>query len=76
MIVEGETGYIVPVGDVTAIADRVMALLENPDRAVAFGRRGRRIVEGRFSREAQLIAVEALYARLFSQLHERRKRTA
>ena len=67
MIIDGETGYIVPVGDVQAIADRVTALLEHPDRAAAFGRRGRQIIENRFSCEAQLMALETLYARLLSR---------
>ena len=55
-----------PVGDVEAIAGRVTELLRNPERAGAFGRRGREIVENRFSCEAQLIALETLYARLLS----------
>ena len=67
-VVEGESGYIVPVGDEKLIAERVIALLSDPTKAETFGSRGRQIVEQRFSCEAQLAGLEGLYARL---LHHR-----
>ena len=42
---EGESGYIVPVGDREAFASRLIELLQNPALAAEMGRRGRRHVE-------------------------------
>jgi phosphatidylinositol alpha-1,6-mannosyltransferase len=39
-IMDGETGYVVPGRSVTALAERVTALLADPARAAAMGRRG------------------------------------
>jgi N-acetyl-alpha-D-glucosaminyl L-malate synthase BshA len=41
---DGETGFLVPFGDVEALAARTVELLENRDRARAMGRNGRRVV--------------------------------
>lgn len=69
VIVEGETGYLVPAGDDQLMADRIISLLHEPDRARAMGEAGRRIVVQKFSREAQLERTVALYNAL---LHRRR----
>jgi glycosyltransferase involved in cell wall biosynthesis len=58
---DGETGYIVPVGDDRALAARICALLQAPDEARAMGECGRRIVEERFSCETQLERTRVLY---------------
>ena len=65
-IIDGESGYIVPPGDDEAMAGRIIALLEDGERARAMGERGRQIVEQRFSCAAQLAATEALYERLLA----------
>ena len=36
-VVDGETGFVVPVGDATALADALAVLLDDPVRAVEFG---------------------------------------
>jgi glycosyltransferase involved in cell wall biosynthesis len=66
-IVEGETGYLVPSGDDSALAERVIHFLQSPAEARDFGERGRRIVEERFSCAAQLKNTEALYACLLKR---------
>jgi glycosyltransferase involved in cell wall biosynthesis len=40
---EGENGFLVPVKDVSALADRLLILLDRPDMAEEMGRRGRTI---------------------------------
>jgi phosphatidylinositol alpha-1,6-mannosyltransferase len=41
-VVDGQTGYVVPVGDVDALAARIEKLLVNPELQTALGLEGRR----------------------------------
>jgi glycosyltransferase involved in cell wall biosynthesis len=66
VVVEGRTGHIVPSGNDEALAAAVLNLLRNPELE-RFGDEGRRIVQERFSVEAQLRQTEDLYERLLSQ---------
>jgi glycosyltransferase involved in cell wall biosynthesis len=61
---DGETGYVVKPGDEEALAARVVELLDDPEKARAMGERGLLRVREKFSCEAQLARVEALYASL------------
>lgn len=63
-IVEGETGHMVPAGDDGLMADRIISLLRDPERAHALGEAGKQMVRQKFSCEAQLACTEALYDRL------------
>jgi L-malate glycosyltransferase len=72
-IEEGETGYVVRPGDDEALAARVLELLDDPARARAMGERGLLRVREKFSCEAQLARVEALYARLLGGRDTRAK---
>jgi glycosyltransferase involved in cell wall biosynthesis len=66
-IVEGETGYLVPSGDDATMADRIVSLLREPDKARAMGQQGRRIVAQKFSRETQLERTVELYETMLNQ---------
>jgi glycosyltransferase involved in cell wall biosynthesis len=66
-IVEGETGYLVKAGDDEALALRLIDLLNNSDRALTMGERGRTVVREKFSSEAQLARAENLYETLLSR---------
>jgi glycosyltransferase involved in cell wall biosynthesis len=63
-MVEGETGYIVPSGDDTKMAERIIELLRDPERARAMGVQGRRIVREKFSCERQLENTLELYQQI------------
>ena len=65
-IAENETGFIVPSGSDELMAERVVALLRDPQNSRAMGERGRRVVEEKFSSEALLRNTEALYERLLA----------
>ncbi|MFL6209342.1 MAG: glycosyltransferase [Pyrinomonadaceae bacterium] len=65
-ITEGETGYLVPPGDDEAMAARLVALLDDPERATVMGERGRRVVAQNFSCATQLRRTEGLYDRLLA----------
>jgi glycosyltransferase involved in cell wall biosynthesis len=60
-IIDGETGYLVQPGDDEKMAERIVELLRNPERARAMGKYGRQIVERKFSCTAQLAQIERLY---------------
>jgi glycosyltransferase involved in cell wall biosynthesis len=49
---EGETGYLTPVGNPEALAERMEKILRDPEHARALGRRGRERIESHFSEEA------------------------
>ncbi len=63
-LVEGETGYAVPLGGHSALAERIITLIRKPELARRMGEAGRRRAEDRFSRERMVDDHEALYGRL------------
>lgn len=48
-VAEGETGHLVPVGDAEALADRLVGLVDDRDRAERMGVAGRAAVEATFT---------------------------
>ncbi len=48
IVEDGKTGYLVPVGDVDAVADRMRRLLADRELARGMGRRGERLMRERF----------------------------
>ncbi|HUP32896.1 MAG TPA: glycosyltransferase family 4 protein [Gaiellaceae bacterium] len=61
-VVDGETGLLVPPGDVGALVRALDGLLSEPERARRLGQSGRSRVEERFSAEAMSERVLATYA--------------
>jgi len=66
-VVEGSTGCLVTPGDDETLAARVAALLEEPERARAFGEAGRARVASKFSCEAQLEKTLEIYRALLAR---------
>jgi len=62
LVVDGETGLLVPPRDVDALVRAVDALLADPQRAAAMGEAGRERVRRLFSADAAGARVLALYA--------------
>jgi glycosyltransferase involved in cell wall biosynthesis len=62
-VVEGETGYLVPSDDDKAMAERLVELLGDEQKALAMGVRGKTIAEEKFSSQVQLSKVLELYGR-------------
>ena len=67
MIVDGETGLLVPVGDVSALAAVLTCLSETPELRKKMGTAGRRRVEAHFTLRGMTDKVEALYRRELEQ---------
>jgi glycosyltransferase involved in cell wall biosynthesis len=66
LVQDGITGWLVRPGDIDALGQRVVELLEDPRRAREMGERGRLAVLGRFSIEQQVATVEDIYHRLMA----------
>jgi glycosyltransferase involved in cell wall biosynthesis len=60
-VVDGETGWLVPVGDAAALAERILHVLDHPDEARRVADEARRRA-ARFSEEAMVERTLALYA--------------
>ncbi|MEX2159799.1 MAG: glycosyltransferase [Dehalococcoidia bacterium] len=67
LVVDRETGLIVPARDAGLLARAMAELLANPARAVSMGRAGQRRFEGRFTIERMVQAYESLYTRLWAR---------
>ncbi len=66
VIIEAETGYIVPSGDDVAMGEHIISLLRAPERARLMGERGRQVVAEKFSWEAQVSILKNFYEELLA----------
>jgi len=66
-IAHGESGYVVKSDDDERMAEHVLSLLKDPERAREMGNRGRERVREHFSDHAQLKNTTAMYERLLSR---------
>jgi hypothetical protein len=57
---DGTMGFVVPVGDVEALAERIGRLARDPELRATMGRRARARIEDGFTRDDMLARVEAL----------------
>lgn len=61
IVVDGVTGFLAPPGDIEAWTRAVVDLLNDPEKAAALGRCGRRRVEERFDLQRMIACIETLY---------------
>ncbi len=66
MIVEGETGSLVPPRDATALASAIMPLLEDPGLRRRFGEAGRTRAAAHFSLPQHAERLQSIYDRLIA----------
>ncbi len=64
LVVDGQTGLLVPAEDPDALAAAMARILQDPELASSMGRRGRQRVEAEFSLEASTRGVEAVMAQV------------
>jgi len=67
VVEDGVTGLLVPPRDPEALAEAIIALLQDRKRAEAMGRAGRKRVEKHFSAERMVHQTEALYEELIKE---------
>ena len=60
----GETGFLVPPGNLDALADRIAQLANDPALREKLGRRGQQLVQGWFPVARMIDALHELYLRL------------
>jgi glycosyltransferase involved in cell wall biosynthesis len=64
LVLDGQTGYVVPQGDVDRLAQGLMTLLADQQLRQRMGQAGRERIEREFSFTQRLQCIEALYARV------------
>jgi glycosyltransferase involved in cell wall biosynthesis/SAM-dependent methyltransferase len=66
IVLDGETGFLVPVDDPPALARAVLTLLEDPERMAAMGRRGKERAQTVFGHERFIQRFERVFDQLSS----------
>lgn len=50
-VISDQVGFLTPIGDAEAMADRILWMLQNPEKRRRMGQAGREMIEARFSNE-------------------------
>lgn len=74
VVIDGKTGFVVPVGNSAILAGRVIYLLRNTMAAARMGELGRSRVEHHFSSAVQLRKIECVYDKLLTVASNRASR--
>jgi len=69
---DGENGFLVPVENDEAAAERLLTLLRDPERGAQIGDRGRNSVQTRFSAEAMIQKLIGVYRDLLAERDKKR----
>ncbi|GIV33704.1 MAG: glycosyl transferase family 1 [Chitinophagales bacterium] len=67
VVVPGKSAFLSPAGDITAFAENLLRLVNNPSLRQQMGSEGRRFVMGRFSFKRLVDDTTALYDRLLAE---------
>jgi glycosyltransferase involved in cell wall biosynthesis len=67
IIVDGETGFLVPPGDIKVMAERIIYLLDNPQVAKRMGEAGRKRVEQLFNIQDTVKKIQELYLQVLNR---------
>ena len=65
-VTDGENGFLVPIDDIQALADRIVYLIGDKEARERFGREGRKIIKERAEYEEEMRKMEKLYQELLS----------
>jgi glycosyltransferase involved in cell wall biosynthesis len=67
LVIDGETGFLVPPRDVAALTAAILRMIREPELARTMARKGSERVAAMFSTRAKLERTEALYRRLLDR---------
>jgi len=70
-IADGENGFLVPVGDDAAAAEKLLALLRDPEWAAELGENGRNSVQTRFSADVMIERLIGVYGDLLAERNKK-----
>jgi len=62
--VDGQTGYLIPTGDISGVTEKLLAFARNPGLRKEFGERGRAMVSEQFTVENMIEEQAQVYVRL------------
>lgn len=68
IVVDGETGFLVPLHDSETMADRIARILSNPEMAKRMGDTGRKRVEEIFEPRRYVSDIEAVFSSLAQEV--------
>lgn len=71
LVIENETGYMVPPKDANSIASVVISMLANREKMRQMGKAGFKRVKARFTSELIIKEIEALYKEFLWKIHPR-----
>jgi len=71
IVVDGETGVLVPPADAGLLADAIVSVLDDPDRAERMGAHGRARLTQMFSVGAMVTGTEAVYDEVIARARRR-----
>jgi mannosyltransferase len=69
VVTDGETGMLVPPGDLRALVAALEPLMRNPERAAEMGRKARARVIADFSLEAEVARIVKVYRQALGSMH-------
>ncbi len=73
LVVAGETGILVPPGDIAQLADGLCKVIESPQLQEKMGCAGRQRIEEQFTLERKLKETEKLYLSMLASVSDRAK---
>jgi len=68
IVMDGVNGFLVPPADPPAMADAILTLLQNPEKAIQMGNAGKKLAQEKFSVEAMVRSYEHLYRALMEDV--------
>jgi glycosyltransferase involved in cell wall biosynthesis len=66
IIIDGSTGYLVQSEDSEALAEAIIKLLQDPEKAVTMGETGQKLIREKFTINLMVNNYERLYSSLFN----------
>lgn len=61
IIIEGENGFCIPINDSKQMAEKIIFLLDNPEKAILIGKNGEKTVRSKFSADKIALQVKSIY---------------
>ncbi|MDQ1327553.1 MAG: hypothetical protein QG641_836, partial [Candidatus Poribacteria bacterium] len=63
-IADGESGYIIPKGDIDKVVESIIEFYQNPDKRIEIGKNARKQLLSKFSLEIHFKEISQLYDEL------------